>query len=155
MTTVNRRVFIKLAGMTAACVCAGVGTSGCSGKAVSDTPSAPAGSYRIQDGRVHVALPQVEALAPVGGAVKLAVCQGGSERKIIIVHSTDGEYRAFADSCTHNGKELNYLHEEGRLACCGRSSQFDLEGRVLKGPAETALQRYSLRQVGDELVVQA
>jgi nitrite reductase/ring-hydroxylating ferredoxin subunit len=154
VTAVNRREFIKLAGATAACMCAGLGIGGCTGKATSDTPFAPGGSYRVADGTVTVALSQVEALASVGGAVKLALYAGGSERKIIIVHSADEEYRAFADSCTHNGKELNHQHEEGKLACCGRSPQFDLEGSVLRGPAEIALLRYSLRQVGDELVIQ-
>ena len=155
MTTLNRREFIKVAGATAACICVGVlGTSACSGQSTSDTPAAPSGSYRIEDGRVTVALSQAEALAPLGGSVKLAVRVGGSERKIIVVHSADEEYRAFADSCTHNGKELNYLHEDGKLACCGRSSQFDLDGNVLKGPADAALLRYSLRQVAEELVIE-
>ncbi len=155
MKTVNRREFIKLAGATAACMCAGVlGTNGCSGGSISDTPAAPVGSYSIKDGRVAVALSQVEALAPVGGAVKLAMIVGGSDRKVIILHSAAEDYRAFADSCTHNGKELNYLHEDGKLACCGRSSQFDLDGNVLKGPADTALLQYSLWQEGEELVIE-
>jgi cytochrome b6-f complex iron-sulfur subunit len=155
MMTVSRREFVKLAGATAACMCAGVlGTSSCSGKSTSDTPAAPEGSYGAQDGRLTVALSQVEALALVGGAAKLAVTIGGSGRKVIIVHSADAEYRAFADSCTHNGKELNYLHEDGKLACCGRNSQFDLDGNVLKGPADAVLLRYSVRQVGEELVIE-
>lgn len=154
MTTVNRREFIKLAGATAACMCAGVGICGCAGEATSDTPSAPVGSFRVQDGFVTITLSRAEALTPVGGAVKLAPSAGGSERRIIVVHSAYCEYRAFSDSCTHNGKELNYLHEDGKLACCGRSSQFDLEGKVLRGPAETSLLRYPLHKVGEELVIE-
>lgn len=155
MMTVNRRQFLRLAGATAACMCVGaLGTSGCSSKSASNTPPAPEGSYWIRDGKVTMSLPQVEMLAPVGGAVKLALNAGGLDRKIIIVHSADAEYRAFTDSCTHNGKELNYLHEEGRLACCGRSSQFDLDGNVLRGPAETPLRQYSLWQTGEELVIE-
>jgi Rieske Fe-S protein len=61
---------------------------------------------------------------------------------------------AFADSCTHNGKELNYLHKEAKLACCGRSLQFDLAGHVLRGPAEDALLRYRQWQEGEDLVIE-
>jgi Rieske Fe-S protein len=112
------------------------------------------GSYRIEDGRVTLGLSQVGALAPVGGAVKLVLTAYPTERKIIVVHSADEEYRAFTDACTHNGKELNYLHQDGMLACCGRSSRFDLDGNVLRGPAEKALQKHSLRHMGEELVIE-
>jgi len=107
------------------------------------------------DGRLIVALSAVEDLQGVGGAVKFTLSgDSGSERKGIVVHMADKEYRAFADACTHNGKELNYLHAEAKLACCGRSSQFDLAGNVIKGPAEDALVRYPLWQEGEELVIE-
>jgi Rieske Fe-S protein len=152
----DRRGFIKLTGTTIVCTCFGaLGTSGCAAKPASDTPSAPAGSYRINNGRVIVALPELEGLTTVGGAVKLALNgEGGSELKVIVLHSGDEDYRAFADSCTHKGKELDYLHKERKLACCGRSSQFDLAGNVIRGPAEDALLRYRLRQEGEELVIE-
>lgn len=152
----ERREFIKWTGATVVCMCTGVlGTSGCAGKPASDTPCAPVGSYRMRDGRVIVALSAVEDLQAVGGAVKFTLSdEGGSERKLIVVHVADVEYRAFADSCTHNGKELNYLRAEGKLVCCGRSSQFDLAGNVIKGPAEDTLLRYHLFQDGEELVIE-
>ena len=152
----ERREFIKLTGATVVCMCAGVlGASGCGGKPTSDTPCAPVGSYRMEDSRLIVALSAVEDLHAVGGVVKFTLSgEGDSERKVIVVHVADKEYRAFADSCTHNGKELNYLHAEGKLACCGRSSQFDLAGNVIKGPAEDALVRYPLWQEGEELVIE-
>jgi Rieske Fe-S protein len=154
--SISRREFIKVTGATVLCTCIGVlGTSGCGGKPSSDTPSAPAGSYRVEAGRVIVALSEVTALQGVGGAVKLRLPdKDGSELKLIVLHSGGEDYRAFADWCTHNGKELNYLHDEGKLACCGRSSQFDLGGNVIRGPAEDALLRYPLRQEGEELVIE-
>ena len=90
-----------------------------------------------------------------GGAVKLTLADAnGSERKIILVRPAEADYRAFANSCTHNGKELNYLHAEGLLACCGRSSRFDLAGDVIQGPAEDALPSYRVWQEGGELVIE-
>jgi nitrite reductase/ring-hydroxylating ferredoxin subunit len=109
----------------------------------------------VQEGRLYVTLAGVGTLLGVGGAVKVALEEaGGSERRLIVVRPGEADYRAFADACTHNGKELNYLHGEGLLACCGRSSRFDLAGEVIQGPAEEALVRYPVRQEGGELVIE-
>lgn len=154
--SLSRRAFIKVAGTTVACTCIGVlGTSGCAGNSASDTPPAPPGSYRVQDGRVYVALSKVGPLLSVGGAIKLtAEGATGSGRKVIVVRPGEADYRAFADACTHNGKELNYLHAERWLACCGRSSRFDLAGNVKHGPAEDALTRYPVWQEDGELGIE-
>ena len=155
--TISRREFIKLTGTTVVCTCvAGVlGTSGCSAsRGVSDTPSAPEGSFRKEGDKVIVALSEVDDLDKVGNAIKFTLNDtDGSHLKIIVIHSQDAEYQAFADQCTHNGKELNYLHKEGMLACCGLGSEFDLEGNVVTGPAEDALLAYPLRREGEELLI--
>ena len=154
--SLDRRDFIKLAGTTVACTCIGLlGTSSCAGSATSSTPHAPEGSYHIQDGRVFLEISEVGTLLGVGGAVKFALADaGGLARKVILVRPGEADYRAFANACTHNGKELNYLHEEGMLACCGRSSRFNLAGEVNHGPAEDALPSYRVWQEGDELVIE-
>ncbi len=153
---INRRAFLRLTGTTAVCMCAGaLGVSGCGGKPTSDTPAAPVQSYRVVDGQVIVELAAVEALAEVGSAIKLALAgQSGSEVKIIVVHVAKDHYQAYANACTHNGKELNYLHQEQKLACCGRSSQFDLAGNVVRGPAEKALLRYDTGLAGESLFIE-
>ena len=152
----SRRTFIKLAGTAVVCTCAGaLGASGCGGNPASSTPPAPAGSYRVQDGRVYLALSQVETLLGVGGAVKLTMESAeGEERKLIVVRPGEVDYRAFADACTHNGKELDYLHGERLLACCGRSSRFDLAGAVIHEPAEAPLLRYRIWREGTELIIE-
>jgi len=154
--SLSRRSFIKLTGTTAVCTCIGaLGTVGCGGNPTSSTPPAPAGSYRVQDGRVYLALAELGGLLGVGGTVKLTVgIVNGEERKVIVVRPGEVDYRAFADACTHNGKELDYLHGEGLLACCGRSSRFDLAGAVLHGPAEDPLPSYSVWLEGAELIIE-
>jgi Rieske Fe-S protein len=153
--SLSRRTFIKLTGTTAVCTCIGaLGASGCAGNPTSATPSAPAGSYRVQDSRAYLALAKVRTLLGVGGAIKLTVGEvNGAERKVIVVRPDGANYRAFADACTHNGKELDYLHYEGVLACCGRNSRFDLAGNVLHGPAEDPLLSYRTWRQGDELII--
>jgi Rieske Fe-S protein len=154
---IDRRTFIKMTGATVACMCvAGMGTTGCSSKRESDTPSAPAGSCRMEEGKVLVALPEVAALQDTGGAVKFTLFdKDGSEHKFIVVHSGDQTYRAFSDRCTHKGKELIYLHGERKMACSGLGSQFDLAGRVLRGPAEDALVGYPTQHEGELLTIEA
>ena len=154
--SLSRRSFIKLTGTTVVCACAGVlGTSGCADNPISSTPPAPAGSYRVQDGSVYLALSALGTLLGVGGAVKLTVGNAnGEERKLIVVRPGEADYRAFADTCTHNGKELDYLHGKGLLACCGRSSRFDLVGAVTHGPAEAPLPAYQIRLEGAELIIE-
>lgn len=154
--SLSRRSFIKLTGTTAVCTCIGaLGTGGCASNPTSSTPAAPAGSYCVQDGCVYLSLAEMRTLLGVGGAVKLTVDgMNGDERKLIVVRPGETDYRAFADACTHNGKELDYLHGEGLLACCGRSSRFSLAGAVLHGPAESSLPSYRVRRQGDELVIE-
>ena len=147
---------MKMTGTAVVCTCMGlVGTGGCTARRTSNIPSAPPGSYRLEDGRVIVALPELEALQDLGGAVKLALrAEDDSERRLILLRLGADDYRAFADRCTHNGKELDYVHEEGMLACVGRGSRFDLAGDVIRGPAEDPLLRYQVRREGEELVIE-
>jgi nitrite reductase/ring-hydroxylating ferredoxin subunit len=115
----------------------------------------PEASYRREGGRVIVAFSEVYDLKEQGGAVKFTLNgEDGSELKVIVLHSRDEPYQAFADRCTHNGKELDYLHEEGKLQCLSGKAQFNLEGDVLRGPAADALLSYPLRREGEELVIE-
>jgi Rieske Fe-S protein len=153
--TVSRREFIKFTGITVAATCVGgIGSSGCTARGISDTPSAPVGSYRVKDANVFIALSEVAVLKQVGEAVKISLPgEDGSELKLIVLHPRNEAYLAFADRCSHKGKELNYLHEEGKLACSGLRSQFDLGGNVIRRPAEEPLQRYVVTLKREYLII--
>lgn len=101
-------------------------------------------------------LPEVDDLREEAGAVKFTLHdQDGSELKVVVVHSEDETYRAFANRCAHRGKELDYLHEDKKLQCLSGKAQFDLEGSVIRGPAGNALLRYRVRREGKELLIEA
>ena len=156
MRTINRREFIKLTGATALCTCAGAaGLCGCSNSAgASNIPLAPQGSYRREGNLVLVSLAAAGPLSPVGGAVRVTLAGGeDAELRMVVVHAGGELYRAFADRCTHNGKELDYLPEAQKLQCRSGRAQFDLDGKVLRGPAERALQVYPTRREGDQLLI--
>lgn len=155
--TISRREFVKLTGATVLCACAGaVSISGCSKSAgVSNMPLAPEGSYRWDGDQLIVSLTAADQLNPVGGAARFTL--DGSEDaevKIAVVHSEDETYQAFANRCTHRGKELDYLNEDEKLQCRSGKAQFDLDGHVIKGPAESALLVYPTHREGDQLVIE-
>lgn len=150
---IDRRTFLKRAGGTAACACAGVlGISGCARSGAARTPLAPEGSYRRAGDQVIVSLRAAGELEGVGGAVRLALDAG--ETRLIVVHPEEQVYLAFADRCTHNGKELDYLHEEREICCRSRKSRFGLAGSRIRGPAESDLSVYPVRRQQDDLVIE-
>lgn len=142
--SVSGREFTKLTGAAVVRAYLGgvMGKGGCTARRASDTPSAPEGSCRREGDRVIVALSEVDDLKEERGVVRFTLDgEDGSELKMIVGHSKDETYQAFADRCTHNGKELNYRHEDRKLQCLSGKAQFDLEGEVLRGPAEGPLLR--------------
>jgi nitrite reductase/ring-hydroxylating ferredoxin subunit len=153
---INRREFIKVSGTAVFCSCASaIGLGACSTwRDEYNVPHVPEGSYRREGKKVIISLIAANVLQEVGTAVRLRlVGSEDSQQKIIIVRSGDDAYQAFADHCTHNGKELYYLPGE-RIWCHSGKSQFDLEGNVIKGPVESGLFSYPLQREGDQLILE-
>jgi nitrite reductase/ring-hydroxylating ferredoxin subunit len=117
-------------------------------------PLAAEGSYHWDGSQVVVSLAAADQLKPVGGAVRLVLAgSDDAALKIVVVHAEDETYCSFADRCTHRGKELDYLHEDRMLQCRSGKAQFDLDGHMIRGPAERALLAYPTRRQGDHLVI--
>jgi nitrite reductase/ring-hydroxylating ferredoxin subunit len=150
-TTLSRSDFMKLTGTTVLAACAGGAVlGGCS--AVSTAPLAPDDSYHREDDLVIVSLSAVIDLEPLGSAVRLEP-RNGSQPGILLIHSGEHDYRAFANRCTHNGKELDYRHDKQRVQCISGKSHFSLDGNKIKGPAEAPLQVYPCQLDGGELII--
>jgi len=75
----------------------------------------------------------------------------GLSRELLIVNNQN-TYTAFLMKCTHMGVGLNIDGDE--LVCPAHKSMFDSEGNVTKGPAKSSLQKFTVTQEGDELVVE-
>lgn len=74
----------------------------------------------------------------------------------IVLANAGGEYRAFADECTHAGCSLAYDGElEGdSVTCQCHGSVFDLNtGEAIGPPASEPVAVYSVRVEGDEIQV--
>ena len=153
----SRREFLKVSGVSLSSAClGGICLSGCSlSGGLSKTPFAPLGSYTAEANRLVVDLEKAPELKRVGGSVKLSVDNPvkGTQEKIILVHPEDLTYKAFSNTCTHRGKELEYVHAKKRLECVSGHSEFDLEGRVLDGNAEAPLTVYPTELDGNTLTI--
>ncbi|MCH7530504.1 MAG: Rieske (2Fe-2S) protein [Gemmatimonadetes bacterium] len=70
----------------------------------------------------------------------------------VFVHATEqGGYTALLVRCTHRGCQPDPVGD--RFVCPCHGSEFDLEGAVLRGPAERSLLRYRVAREGEDVVV--
>jgi nitrite reductase/ring-hydroxylating ferredoxin subunit len=83
--------------------------------------------------------PSVDALAPGEGAVVRA----GGDR--LAVHRDDaGNLHALSARCTHLGCLVSFNAAERAWECPCHGSRFDIDGRVIQGPATRPLKRRDL-----------
>ena len=61
------------------------------------------------------------------------------ERTVWLVRKNDGTVRAFAPSCPHLGCGYRWFGQEQRFKCPCHASVFDIDGKVLAGPAPRPL----------------
>ena len=62
-----------------------------------------------------------------------------------------GAYTALLVRCTHQGCQPDPVGD--RFVCPCHGSEFDMEGAVLRGPAERPMLRYRVAREGEDLVV--
>jgi cytochrome b6-f complex iron-sulfur subunit len=152
----NRREFIKTMSVVTVCACTGLtGLSGCSMfMGVSDTAVIPEETFTLLGDNLELDLDKIECLKQPGGAGKIKL-QAEEEIKLIIVHHEEGHYKAFADKCTHGGRELNFNHKDAQFKCSsfGHSTFRVSGGEVIKGPAEEALKSYPVIVQEEKLIV--
>jgi Rieske Fe-S protein len=116
---------------------------------VGDVPELPADLYRIEDDELSIALDGIPELSRVGGSVKITT--GQLADPLIIARVSEEEYVAASVRCTHRGREVEYLPEEGKFRCVSLGhSEFSTDGSLLKGPAENPLRVYEASPGGIE-----
>ena len=116
------------------------------------SPDLEAESLTVGADRLVIDLEKAVSLREVGNAAWITDEARGL--KVIIVRAGKDEYCVLSRMCTHGGQTVSYNHRRGLLQCNNfNHSNFDLGGRVVKGPAEKPLASYPVRRVGDTLVV--
>lgn len=70
-----------------------------------------------------------------------------------IVKKSDNEAIAFAPQCTHLGCAFRWEHRTKTFLCPCHTSNFDIEGKVVDGPAPRPLDRYTIKMDGTKVMV--
>jgi menaquinol-cytochrome c reductase iron-sulfur subunit len=75
------------------------------------------------------------------------------ERSIWVVRRPDGLVVAYAPNCPHLGCGYRWSGEEQRFKCPCHASVFDLDGKVLGGPAPRSLDTLEVKQENGRVLV--
>ncbi len=87
---------------------------------------------------------------PADGAI--TDWQAGAAKGYVMLDAA-GQWTAISRVCTHSRCKVNHRAEQSDFECPCHHSIFDLEGKVLKGPAKRDLPHYPVRVEGGELVI--
>lgn len=107
----------------------------------------------IEQGRLVLDLGQsrYQALNTIGNGLKIEITR--HEKPLVVTRVSETQVAAFSSQCTHAGYEV-LLPEQGVLACSsGHGGTFDLEGRVLAGPAKSNLPSYPAQLIANRVYV--
>lgn len=143
--TIPRRTFLHRAQQVALGACA-LGTRAALPMIGLGCASVPYVIGERRDNEVYISL---TALDKSGRALVEAPAHG---LPIFLRRMSDGSMSALSTECTHRGCEVEPFPD--RLVCPCHGSEYDLEGRVLQGPAELALRRFNVRQMSDRIVIE-
>lgn len=84
---------------------------------------------------------------PVGGGTIF------EEQKVVVTQPTEGDFKAFSATCTHQGCLVTEV-TDGGIDCACHGSIFSIEdGSVVEGPAEEALPAMTVTVDGDSISV--
>jgi Rieske Fe-S protein len=101
------------------------------------------------DGALRLALVHYPELAAEGGSLK--VIPKGAPDPIYVLALGNRRFAAVSPICTHLGCTVEI--EQSRLVCPCHGSNYDREGRVLRGPAEQPLTRYPVELTTDDVLI--
>ena len=76
-----------------------------------------------------------------------------NETPLVVINRRGSGFIALSRVCTHLGCLVGYDKFNNKLVCPCHAGEFDLEGRVLSGPATKPLLRYSLKITADQITI--
>lgn len=75
-----------------------------------------------------------------------------ASNQIVVTRMPGNQFYAVSSKCTHRGVAVDPFKKGKGLYCQAHGSQFDVDGRVVRGPARSALKLYSASYDGSEFV---
>lgn len=95
-----------------------------------------------------ISLDQIEKLKEVGGSVLLKV----KGQPVLFVRESEEVIRGVDPTCTHRQCTVEYNKSQKIFICPCHGSRYDLEGKVLKGPAEKPLTNLDASLVSGRII---
>ena len=71
----------------------------------------------------------------------------------LLVRTPDGTLRAFSAACTHLDCTVRYKPDTSNIWCACHNGMYDLNGNVISGPPPRPLERLTVNQRGEDVVV--
>jgi len=143
----NRRAFLKTGSAT---LIMGAGLAGFSSSCsalgkIYSIPQVSSDGFDVKGNNLYVYLNKVMKQIQTYGAVKFSYIDPDTLKriKLILIMTQEHYFFAFEDRCTHCGKELEFNNKTDTLNCTGIGySKFQINGKVLKGPAKERLRMF-------------
>ncbi len=119
---------------------------------ICETPELDAGKWSRKGKEIRVQVDKIPELAEPSGAVYLK--GKGLDVPVLVLRGEDGQYLAFSNKCTHQGRKLDPVRGKEELRCCSVShATYDYQGNVTGGPAKGSLAVYEVAVMGEEIVI--
>jgi len=71
----------------------------------------------------------------------------------LLLHTTDGEWRAYFATCTHLNCTVQYREDLRQIWCACHNGTYDLQGRNVSGPPPRPLDPLNVSVQGEDVVV--
>lgn len=151
-TGLNRRDFLKVASMATGVTAFATTSMGCdadpNGNNTNNNNNTTSG-ISVNGNTITLDLTKSDtksALSLAGGFLLI------SDAKVMVVN-VNGTLKAFTSVCTHNGCTVSGF-SSNQIVCPCHGSKFDIEGKVVSGPATKALIAYATTKNGDIVTIQ-
>jgi nitrite reductase/ring-hydroxylating ferredoxin subunit len=139
-------------GLGAVCTCPAAAANAAARSTNCATPELEPESLTIGDKQLTIDLAKAASLAEEGSAADVI----NKEKSIglVVIHAGKGQYYALSRLCTHAWRTLSYIRTRRVLMCTNANhSIFDLQGQIVKGPAEKPLTSYPVQLKDGKLVI--
>ena len=74
-------------------------------------------------------------------------------KPLILIRAEDGNFLAFAATCTHLDCIVQYRTDSKHILCACHNGVYDLRGRNVSGPPPKPLEEFSVNIINDEIVI--
>jgi Rieske Fe-S protein len=154
----TRRQFLQLAALAGGVAFVGgcAQLSAIPSSELSESPASGTGLGGIYNPIKAVEKSDHSLLIPGGGKLTSGtalafVLVGGTQG--ILYATSEGKLKAISGVCTHQGCIVRWQGADHPLLCPCHGSEFDLNGKVKKGPATLPLPTYAARKQGDDAII--